>query len=89
MDFLDRPAKSFMTEHFVVVDEATDVASAVKQMHESRAESMIVSRRGLAIGILTDDDIIDSPVVVKPDALSKRLLTKSELPSIPGVNGFR
>ena len=59
MDFLDKPARSFMTGQFVVIDEETDVASAVKEMQQQRAESIIVSRRGLAIGILTDDDIID------------------------------
>jgi trk system potassium uptake protein TrkH len=68
MDFLDRPARSFMTEHFIVVDESTDVASAVRGMNEQRAESIIVSRRGLAIGILTDGDIIDKVVMKGEDS---------------------
>jgi trk system potassium uptake protein TrkH len=68
MDFLDRPARSFMTEHFIVVDESTDVALAVRRMHEQRAESIIVSRRGLAIGILTDGDIIDKVVMKGEDS---------------------
>ncbi|HEV8387214.1 MAG TPA: potassium transporter TrkG [Nitrososphaera sp.] len=68
MDFLDKPARSFMTGQFVVIDEGTDVASAVKQMQQQRAESIIVSRRGLAIGILTDDDIIDKVVMKGEDS---------------------
>ena len=57
-----------MTEHFIVVDESMDVASAVRQMNEQRAESIIISRRGLAIGILTDGDIIDKVVMKGEDS---------------------
>jgi trk system potassium uptake protein TrkH len=67
-DFLDRPAKAFMTGQFIVVDEATDVATAVRQMNLQRAESIIVSKRGIAVGILTDGDIIDKVVMKGEDS---------------------
>lgn len=57
-----------MTGQFIVVDEGTDVASAVKQMNAQKAESIIVSRRGLAVGILTDADIIDKVVMKGEDS---------------------
>jgi trk system potassium uptake protein len=67
-DFLERPAKAFMTGQFIVVDEAIDVASAVRQMNLHRAESIIVSKRGIAVGILTDGDIIDKVVMKGEDS---------------------
>jgi trk system potassium uptake protein TrkH len=68
MDFVEKPAKSFMTENFVVVDEGSDVASAVKQMQVQKAESIIVSRNGIVVGILTDGDIIDKIVMKGEDS---------------------
>ncbi|HKX80834.1 MAG TPA: potassium transporter TrkG [Nitrososphaera sp.] len=67
-DLLDRPARSFMTRQFVVVDEKTDVASAVRLMNSQKAESIIVSKRGLAVGIITDSDIIDKVVMKGEDS---------------------
>ncbi|MGI0025294.1 MAG: CBS domain-containing protein, partial [Nitrososphaera sp.] len=88
MDFLDKPAKSFMTRQFVVIDEGTDVASAVKQMQLQRAECIIVSRRGLAIGILTDDDIIHKVVMKGEDSdniLIREVMSSPVITISPGA----
>ncbi|HKU48943.1 MAG TPA: potassium transporter TrkG [Nitrososphaera sp.] len=67
-DLLDRPVRSFMSGQFIVVDEAASVASAVREMNLRKAETIIVSRRGLADGIITDGDIIDKVVMKGEDS---------------------
>ncbi|MGH9993587.1 MAG: potassium transporter TrkG, partial [Nitrososphaera sp.] len=67
-DILDRPAISYVSRRFVLVDESKDVASAVKQMQEQKAESIIVTKRNIAVGIVTDSDIIDKVVMKGEDS---------------------
>jgi len=67
-DILDRPAISYVSRRFVLVDESKDVASAVKQMQEQKAESIIVTERNIAVGIVTDSDIIDKVVMKGEDS---------------------
>ncbi|MGI0028472.1 MAG: potassium transporter TrkG [Nitrososphaera sp.] len=57
-----------MSRRFVLVDESKDVASAVKQMQEQKAESIIVTKRNIAVGIVTDSDIIDKVVMKGEDS---------------------
>jgi trk system potassium uptake protein TrkH len=62
VDPLERPASSYMTTQFIVVDGETDVASAVEQMQAKRAEVIIVLDNGSPVGIATDSDILDQVV---------------------------
>jgi trk system potassium uptake protein TrkH len=67
-DILERPANTYVSRRFVVVDENTDVARAVKHMQEQQAESIIVMKGSLAVGIVTDSDIIDKVVMKGEDS---------------------
>ncbi|HEY7734050.1 MAG TPA: potassium transporter TrkG [Nitrososphaera sp.] len=69
-DILEKRVASYMSRRFVLVDETSDVASAVKHMQQQRAESIIVTRRGLAVGIVTDSDMIDK-VIIKGEESDK------------------
>ena len=62
-DILEKRVASYMSRRFVLIDETTDVASAVKQMQQQKAESIIVTKRGLAVGIVTDSDMIDKVII--------------------------
>ncbi len=65
---LERPATSYMHRLFVVLDENTSVASAVKQMHSHNADSIIVLRGNMHVGIVTDSDIINKVVMKGEDS---------------------
>lgn len=65
---LERPATSYMHRLFVVLDENTSVASAVKQMHSHNADAIIVLRGSMHVGIVTDSDIIDKVVMKGEDS---------------------
>jgi trk system potassium uptake protein len=67
-DVLDRPITSYMHRLFVIVDESSNVASAVQQMHSHNAETIIVSRGNFPVGIVTDSDIIDKVVMKGEDS---------------------
>jgi trk system potassium uptake protein TrkH len=67
-DVLDRPVTSYMHRLFVIVDEDSNVASAVQQMHSHNAGTIIVSRGNVPIGIVTDSDIIDKVVMRGEDS---------------------
>lgn len=68
VDVLERPVTSYMHRLFVVIDENTNVASAVQQMNTHKAEVIIVSRNGVATGIVTDSDILDEVVMKGEDS---------------------
>ena len=72
---LERSVLSYMHHGFIVLDEDTDAASAVKQMHGKKAEIIIVKEKkdGKFVGVLTDSDILDK-VVVRGDDSDKVLL---------------
>ena len=61
---LERSVLSYTHHGFIVLDDATDAASAVKQMHGKKAEIIIVRqpRDGKFVGIVTDSDILDKVV---------------------------
>jgi trk system potassium uptake protein TrkH len=67
-DVLDRPITSYMHRLFVIVDENSNVASAVQQMHSHNAGIIIVSRANMPVGIVTDSDIIDKVVMKGEDS---------------------
>jgi trk system potassium uptake protein len=65
---LERPVTSYMHRLFVILDENTSVASAVKQMHSHNADAIIVLRGSMHVGIVTDSDIIDKVVMKGEDS---------------------
>ena len=67
-DVLERPVSSYMHRLFVILDENTSVASAVKQMHSHNAGTIIVLGGNRPVGIVTDSDIIDKVVMRGEDS---------------------
>jgi trk system potassium uptake protein TrkH len=65
---LDRPVTSYMRRLFIVLDEDTSVASAVRQMNLHKAEVIIVTRKNTEAGIVTDSDILDEVVMKGHDS---------------------
>ena len=61
-DVLKRPSHIVMLRQFVTLDENASVTLAVEQMQSQKAESVIVTRNGLAVGIVTGSDIVDKVV---------------------------
>jgi trk system potassium uptake protein TrkH len=53
---------------FVILDENTSVASAVKQMHSHNTDTIIVLRGNTPAGIVTDSDIINKVVMKGEDS---------------------
>ncbi|MEW6603575.1 MAG: potassium transporter TrkG [Thermoproteota archaeon] len=78
-DVLDRLALAYMERHFLVLDEGTTVATAVEQMQEQRLDSVVVSRNGIAVGIVTNSDVVEKVVLKGED--SKMIAIKSIMSS--------
>jgi len=66
-DVLERPAKSYMQRQFVTIEENASVASAVQEMQSHKLESVIVTRQGLAIGMVTTGDVVEKVVLKGED----------------------
>ena len=67
-DVLERPAKSYMQRQFVTIEENASVASAVQEMQSHKLESVIVTRQGLAIGMVTTGDVVEKVVLKGEDS---------------------
>lgn len=67
-DPLERPATAYMHREFVMLDENVNVAYAVGEMQARHAETIIVTRNGVPIGIVTDSDILDKVVMRGEDS---------------------
>jgi len=67
-DVLEKPITSYMHRLFVVLDQNTNVASAVQQMSANNAETIIVSINGKPSGIVTDSDVLDGVVMTGEDS---------------------
>src|ERR671914_739140 len=67
-EVLERPVASYMHRLFVILDENTSVASAVKQMHSRNADAIIVLRDNKPAGIVTDTDILNKVVMKGEDS---------------------
>ena len=67
-EVLERPVASYMHRLFVILDENTSVASAVKQMHSHNADAIIVLRGKTPVGIVTDTDILNKVVMKGEDS---------------------
>jgi trk system potassium uptake protein TrkH len=74
-DPLDRPILSYIHARFILQDENVDVATAVREMHSQKADTIIVTKDGKPIGIVTDTDILDKVVMKGED--SDQILLKS------------
>lgn len=67
-DVLEKPITSYMHRLFVVLDQNTNVASAVQEMNANNAETIIVSINGKPSGIVTDSDVLDGVVMTGEDS---------------------
>jgi trk system potassium uptake protein TrkH len=58
-----------MHHQLIILDEETDAATAVKLMHDKKAETIIVkNKNGEHVGIITDSDILDKIVMRGEDS---------------------
>ena len=61
---LQRSVLSYLHHQIIILDEDTDSATAVKQMHDAKAETIIVKNKNDEyVGIITDSDILDKIVM--------------------------
>ncbi|TVP41729.1 potassium transporter TrkG [Candidatus Nitrosocosmicus arcticus] len=68
-DPLNRPVLTYAHHNFIVLDEDTDAANAVKVMHEKKAETIVVKNKSEEhVGIITDSDILDKIVMRGEDS---------------------
>ena len=66
---LDRSILSYMHHQLIILDEETDAATAVKLMHDKKAETIIVkNKKDEYVGIITDSDILDKIVMKGEDS---------------------
>jgi trk system potassium uptake protein len=66
---LDRSVLSYMHHQLIILDEDTDAATAVKLMHDKKAETIIVKNKSDEhVGIITDSDILDKIVMRGEDS---------------------
>jgi trk system potassium uptake protein TrkH len=68
-DPLERSAISYIHGQFVIINEKSNVADAVKRMNKKNAETIIViNNEGKLSGIITDSDILDKVVMAGEDS---------------------
>lgn len=68
-DPLNRPVLTYAHHNFIILDEDTDAANAVKLMHDKKAETIIVKNKNEEyVGIITDSDILDKIVMRGEDS---------------------
>ncbi len=68
-DPLERSVISYIHGQFVIMDEKSNVADAVKMMNKKNAETIIViNNEGKLSGIITDSDILDKVVMTGKDS---------------------
>jgi trk system potassium uptake protein len=68
-DHLNRPVLTYAHHNYIILDEDTDAANAVKLMHGKKAETIIVKNKNEEyVGIITDSDILDKIVMRGEDS---------------------
>lgn len=68
-DLLERSVLSYIHHRFIILDEDFAAAPSVKQMHDEKAETIIVKNKNEEyIGIVTDSDILDKIVMKGEDS---------------------
>jgi trk system potassium uptake protein TrkH len=66
---LQRSVLSYIHHQIIILDEDIDAATAVKLMHDAKAETIIVKNKNNEyIGIITDSDILDKIVMRGEDS---------------------
>jgi len=66
---LERSILSYLHHQIIILDEDIDSATAVKQMHDVKAETIIVkNKKDEYVGIITDSDILDKIVMRGEDS---------------------
>jgi trk system potassium uptake protein TrkH len=66
-DVLERPATSYMQRQFVALEESATVATAVEKMQLQKLDSVIVTRDGAAVGMVTSGDVVEKVVLKGED----------------------
>lgn len=80
---LNRPVLSYAHGRFIILDEDTDAANAVKLMHGRKAETIIVKNKNDEfVGIITDSDILDKIVMRGEDSDQVPIKSIMSLPII-------
>ncbi len=80
---LQRSVLSYMHHQIIILDEDIDSATAVKQMHDAKAETIIVKNKNDEyIGIITDSDILDKIVMRGEDSDNVSIKTIMSSPII-------
>lgn len=68
-DPLNRPVLTYSHHNYIILDEDTDAANAVKLVHGKKAETIIVMNKNEEyVGIITDSDILDKIVMRGEDS---------------------
>lgn len=80
---LQRSVLFYMHHQIIILDEDIDSATAVKQMHDAKAETIIVKNKNDEyIGIITDSDILDKIVMRGEDSDNVSIKTIMSSPII-------
>jgi trk system potassium uptake protein len=89
---LQRSVLSYMHHQIIILDEDIDSATAVKQMHDAKAETIIVKNKNYEyIGIITDSDILDKIVMRGEDSdkVSIKTIMSSPIITISAKSNVR
>lgn len=96
MNALERPVASYASTQFVLIDGETDVAKAVERMQVRNGDTIIVTKGGLPVGIVTDSDILDkvvqtggdSDLIMLKSIMTSPLITASAKATVKEVLGL-
>jgi trk system potassium uptake protein len=72
-----------MQRQFVTLEESATVAAAVKEMQSQKLESVIVTRDGRAVGIVTNSDVVEKVVLKGEDS---RFVSIKSVMSFPVIS---
>ncbi|MGI0049877.1 MAG: CBS domain-containing protein, partial [Nitrososphaera sp.] len=72
-----------MQRQFVTLEESATVSTAVEQMQSQKLESVIVTREGRAVGIVTNSDVVEKVVLKGEDS---RFVSIKSVMSFPVIS---
>lgn len=67
-ELLERHIASYITGQYVISDENTTIADAVKSLQSKKSETIVVTSNGVPAGIVTDSDILEKVVMKGEDS---------------------
>jgi len=67
-ELLERRVASYITGQYVIAEENTTVADAVKSLPSKKSETIIVTSNGVPVGIVTDSDVLEKVVMKGEDS---------------------